>query len=617
MSQGFRNSLPDLQCPRQMGHAVVERPDPGRRREAAARNPAAAVLQRNRMGAGAGDLRPADPAAGPAGRSGADRAVHRREAAREPGQRLSLREHAASSARPGGSACARSTTEAHARWQRGFRELPGQSEGRGAALGAARRHAQRCMARHAAEAVFQAACCCTRRSASITRTRRHGARSASAARPRRAAMSGCRRTGAIRGRQWRKKKKMSDSPLVDPRAEGRARARPAAPRRLAADALLARRGRGRFRDRRDRGGRRHAGLQAGRIRVFGDRVRCRPVLAPARRFRLGREVAGKAVLARGADHRRRQPGPARLEQQRPERRRQHRAFSDGVAARPSRAVQGALEARLCGRLAGRSRGDVALLRRGRGGAEDFRPGKLSVGAEAAALPVPAARDQRRRPSAGARLRGARHRMGDDADRDFVGAARRRASLRLSRLLQVRLLDQRQAERAGHLDPARDPRRRRDPRSGDGRAHRDRPRRAGHRRPLPPRGQVAASAREKRRRRRLCDRDAAAPAQFGLREISGRPGQQQRSCRQIFHAAIEPRGVRHLRGGNPLVQGAAVAGDHRALELCRSRQGFSRRLRLYEPGPAWPSNGRRQSAPSAGCGAWNCATRWRNTTTWPG
>ena len=67
-------------------------------------------------------------------------------------------------------------------------------------------------------------------------------------------------------------------------------------------------------------------------------------------------------------------------------------------------------------------------------------------------------------------------MGDDADRDSVGAARRRASLRLSRLLQVRLLDQRQAERADYLDPARDPCRRRDPRSGDGRAHRDRPRR---------------------------------------------------------------------------------------------------------------------------------------------
>ena len=157
--------------------------------------------------------------------------------------------------------------------------------------------------------------------------------------------------------------------------------------------------------------------------------------------------------------------------------------------------------------------------RGRGRAEDLRPGQLSVGAAAAALPVPAARDQRRRAGAGARLRGARHRMGDDADRDVVGAARRRASLRLSRLLQVRLLDQRQAERAGHLDPARDPRRRRDPRSGDGRAHRDRARRTGHRRSLPPRGQMAAPAREKCRRRRLCDRDAAAPAQFGLREIS--------------------------------------------------------------------------------------------------
>ena len=141
----------------------------------------------------AGDLRPADPAAGPAGRPGADRAVHRREAAREPGRRLSLRGHAADSARPGGSACDAIDEEARARWQRGFRELPRQSEGRGAALGAARRHAAAMHGRACRRSGFSRACCCTRWSASITRTRRRGARSALAARPRRAAMSGCRR----------------------------------------------------------------------------------------------------------------------------------------------------------------------------------------------------------------------------------------------------------------------------------------------------------------------------------------------------------------------------------------------------------------------------------------
>ena len=52
------------------------------------------------------------------------------------------------------------------------------------------------------------------------------------------------------------------------------------------------------------------------------------------------------------------------------------------------------------------------------------------------------------------------------------------SLRLSRLLRDRLLDQRQAERAGHLDSARDRRRRGNPRSRHGRQDRGRRRRAG-------------------------------------------------------------------------------------------------------------------------------------------
>ena len=35
------------------------------------------------------------------------------------------------------------------------------------------------------------------------------------------------------------------------------------------------------------------------------------------------------------------------------------------------------------------------------------------------------------------------------------------------------------------------------------------------------------------------------------------------------------------------------------------------------GPLGRRMGAAQSAPSAGCGAWNCATKWRSTTTWPG
>ena len=64
------------------------------------------------------------------------------------------------------------------------------------------------------------------------------------------------------------------------------------------------------------------------------------------------------------------------------------------------------------------------------------------------------------------------------------------------------------------------RRRRNPRFGNGRAGRDRSadgRATGVH--YHPRGQVAAPAREERRRRRLCDRNAAAAAQLGVRKNS--------------------------------------------------------------------------------------------------
>ena len=93
------------------------------------------------------------------------------------------------------------------------------------------------------------------------------------------------------------------------------------------------------------------------------------------------------------------------------------------------------------------------------------------------------------------------------------------SLRLSRLLRDRLLDQRQAERAGHLDSARDCRRRRNPRSRDGRQDRDRWRRPGNRRALSSRRPLALPARPQRRRCRLRDRDAAAAVELGHRPLS--------------------------------------------------------------------------------------------------
>ena len=75
--------------------------------------------------------------------------------------------------------------------------------------------------------------------------------------------------------------------------------------------------------------------------------------------------------------------------------------------------------------------------------------------------------------AGARLRGAGDRLGADSARHDLGAARLVAALRLSRLLRAGLRDQRQAERADHLDPARRRSGRGDPRPGDGRPDRDR------------------------------------------------------------------------------------------------------------------------------------------------
>jgi hypothetical protein len=87
------------------------------------------------------------------------------------------------------------------------------------------------------------------------------------------------------------------------------------------------------------------------------------------------------------------------------------------------------------------------------------------------------------------------------------------ALRLSRLLPVRLLDQRQALGADRLDSARARRGRRDPRSGDGRTDRDGTGRPRDRRPLSSRGRLAFSARAQRRRRGLRDRDAAPAAQF--------------------------------------------------------------------------------------------------------
>ena len=128
-------------------------------------------------------------------------------------------------------------------------------------------------------------------------------------------------------------------------------------------------------------------------------------------------------------------------------------------------------------------------------------------------------------------------------------------------------------------------RRRSPRPGDGRADRDGQGRQGDRAHLSPRRRVAAPESEARRRRRLCDRNSAAAAEFqcgqfpdGLANENGLVG-----THLMIHSGPGVWGD-HGRGG-ALLQSAAVHGRHRALELRRQRQGFPRRLCLHEPGPA--------------------------------
>ena len=103
-----------------------------------------------------------------------------------------------------------------------------------------------------------------------------------------------------------------------------------------------------------------------------------------------------------------------------------------------------------------------------------------------------------------------HRLDADAARDGLRAARAFAALRLSRHVRDRLLDQRQAERAGHLAAAGARGRRRNPRSGHGRPGRTRRRRPGHRRALSSAraaggssGRATSSSPATRSRRRGC------------------------------------------------------------------------------------------------------------------
>ena len=266
---------------------------------------------------------------------------------------------------------------------------------------------------------------------------------------------------------------MFDDPLDKSARAARPRTRCLSPRRVGADAGIRGKRAGRFRDRRDRRRRRHAGLQACRIRLFGRGVRCRPLFPAAGGLCIRRKRADQALLDRRPHRRRRKPAADGQQQQRQGGRRLDRAFRHGLAPLSSRMVQVAQPARLWRGLAARLARNVGLLQRGRAGAEDCRPGHLSLGAASSALSLSCASAQRRRPRACQRMRGDGHQMDRNAAGDVIGAAGTRPPLRLSRLLRDRLLDQRQAKRAGDLDSARDRGRRRNPRSRHGRQDRDR------------------------------------------------------------------------------------------------------------------------------------------------
>ena len=100
----------------------------------------------------------------------------------------------------------------------------------------------------------------------------------------------------------------------------------------------------------------------------------------------------------------------------------------------------------------------------------------------------------------------------------------------------------------------------------------------------PRGTLALSARAQCRRRRLCDRDAAAAAELRDQPLSRWPRQFIRPGRQESDGAVQPGGLGRHGAGNPLVQGAAVARHHRALELRRHGKDFFGGYAYMSQGP---------------------------------
>ena len=372
---------------------------------------------------------------------------------------------------------------------------------------------------------------------------------------------------------------------------------------------------GRFRHRRHRRRRRHAGLQARRVRLFGRGARRRSVLAAAGGFRLRRAPPGQALLDRRAHRRRRQSDAARAPTIR------------------GKSVGGSTVHFAMVSLRFRPEWFKARTKLGYGadwpldwremwryyaeveaGAEDFRPGDLSVGTEAAALSLPAARAQCRRAGAGARRRSAWHRM--DARRRSRRSRRRAAvppcvyrgmcvigcSTNAKQSVLITWLPRALAAGAEIRDLAMVGRIEHD---DAGRVtgvhyHRDGRWRFQRARNVVVAGYAIETPR-------LLLNSATSRFPDGLANSSG-------PRRQESDGAVQPGGMGHHGARNPLLQRPALARHHRALELHRRRQGFLRRLRLHEPGAAADDLGGHAIDASAACGASRCSTRWRNTTT---
>ena len=144
-------------------------------------------------------------------------------------------------------------------------------------------------------------------------------------------------------------------------------------------------------------------------------------------------------------------------------------------------------------LAARLAGDVGMVRRARRRrCRSPGPSPIPGGPKRPRYPYAGASDQRSGAAAGPRRRGDGICLDGNAARHRLRAEGGQPALRLSRLLPLRLLDQRQAEPARHLHSARVGGGRRDPRSRDGRADRNGRRRAGHGRALPSRRPLALS-----------------------------------------------------------------------------------------------------------------------------